>query len=238
MTRDNVAPAGLPGKDWFSLDALAAKWSRDTGRTVTPDDLLHYGARHGLRVGLYLVETMATRGKIEIHQDAPDAAPAKGWDDTGLPAWIDGPHRIEPAVVGEIINHGGARVGVVFDNWQSADLFPEPGRSVDGYALDTPREITAGDLIVPAGECERFEEEHRIGAHAGEMPEASEELHPRAKRGMLRVIAALDAYMGAPDEAFTAADAILDKLSGCEDLPDRKTLAKYLREAREVTRYR
>ena len=236
MTRDNVAPAGLPGKDWFTLDVLAAKWSRDTGQTVTPDDLLHYGARHGLRVGLYLVETMATAGRIEIHQDAPDAAPSKVWDEAAPPAWVEGVFRLEPQRVGEIITSGAACVGVVFSDWRTASIYPDPGRSVEGYALETPREITAGDLVVPTAECERFEHERGIGP-AGGLPDSGP-ANPKARHGMLRVIAALDAYIDAPDKVIPAADVILDKLKGCDDLPDRKTIAKYLTKAREVTRYR
>ncbi|KTG17758.1 MULTISPECIES: hypothetical protein [unclassified Guyparkeria] len=231
MTRDNVAPAGLPEKEWFSLDEIAERWGCST------DYLIHIGGQGLLAMGVW----------------------ADGWEIWDLEFRTDGHlgvgfFTLEAQDVAKLEQADGQFIaGGCFGFSGEGDfIFPTVGFGTTGYAS----KFSAGtdgsfgnrplvhivDLKVSRAERDRFEKEHRIGVHAGEMPKAGgeddREVHPKAKHGMLRVIAALDAYIGAPDEAYNAADAILAKLSESDDLPDRKTLAKYLREAREVTRYR
>lgn len=279
MTRDNVAPAGLPEKEWFTLEEIAGQWP------CTEEKILHFGANLLLEMGFIAdqVEVIFSESGGSDDSSPPPAffhgvlpetdemfqAPEKRYtDDEGNAvgyAIHQGYSEFINNEVREILEKGHAVVDLFRAGTRHTSNFIEavavyPGclneagtryELVDGYrdgsaswSHDQPLakcrglKIERGDLVVHRLELDRFEKEYGIGAHAGEMPKATEQLHPRAKHGMLRVIAALDAYIGVPDEPFPAADVILDKLSGCDDLPDRKTLAKYLREAREVTRYR
>lgn len=73
--------------------------------------------------------------------------------------------------------------------------------------------ITRNDLLIPKEELDGFEKEHRIGAHAGEMPKLDEQdadnLHPRKEKTYLNTIAAMLNLMTV-DSRKTQAEIIND----------------------------
>lgn len=66
----------------------------------------------------------------------------------------------------------------------------------------------------------------------------TEELNPKTRTSLLRIVAMLDVASDLPDKPFKAADGLLAMLENKDDLPSRQTIAHHLKTARDETGYR
>jgi len=201
------APAGLPEKEWFTLDEVAARWG------CTVNDLLHYGTNKKLtlcfRPGCQPIhyklapcfidadgspqETLEENDIYIEHSEKCHSPNLSNWTLVCIPA----PHLFH---ISEHSEWKGAmrRIDCMFDIkfpplfsnkiLGRTEAFTEPG-SGDMYIVrarfgrdrnSPPPEfhIAVRDILVPQQEVERFEQAHRIGKYAGRMPNLEE--NPKA----------------------------------------------------------
>ncbi|WP_020146704.1 hypothetical protein [Thioalkalivibrio sp. ALJ15] len=192
MGQQNMVSAGLPEKDWFSLDEIAERWG------CSVDLLTHYAEVEMLRVCANFHQVTGMERTIYTK--------AKGEDSTlrdhELSAPVAGLFGIQACDIAHLNRTGGVRPRELFDPDQkyttAADffIFDEEQREEhrcsytfiktadtqpmwyeggeqrpvwpDGQApVDY---VTKNMLLVTRVERDRFEKLYRIGAHAGELP--------------------------------------------------------------------
>jgi len=50
-TIPQIAPYRLPEQEWYTLEEVADRWSEKTGTKVSPEVILHYGAKNLIALG-------------------------------------------------------------------------------------------------------------------------------------------------------------------------------------------
>ncbi|MGM0553285.1 MAG: hypothetical protein ACQETK_05710 [Pseudomonadota bacterium] len=258
MAQQDIASAGLPDKEWFSLDEMAERWG------CSVDLLTHYAEVEMLRVCANFHRVTGTQQTIWTN--------AKGEDSTlrhyELSAPVAGIFGIQACDIAHLNRSGGVRPREIFDPDQihtttaafflsaeelfeehkgmyefikTADTKPmwyEGGEQRPVWPDGHPPVdyVTKNMLLVTRVERDRFEQEHRIGAHAGEMPNRGGEsdLDPRVRNTYLKIIRVMDAEISLPNEPYKAAGMLQAAAAkhGLE-LCSAETLAKYLERARK-----
>lgn len=94
------------------------------------------------------------------------------------------------------------------------------------------------DWFIPATEVARFEEEHRTGARAGEMPDLSKPdyLDPRKETSYLLIIRALLKELDMPAEPYKATEVLMQAaaLKGLRLPVKRDTIAQKIKAAYDL----
>ena len=55
MAVETLTQGGLPGKEWFTLQEVADRWSEKTGTKVSPEDVLRYEENMSLSVNTRMI---------------------------------------------------------------------------------------------------------------------------------------------------------------------------------------
>lgn len=189
MAQQNMASAGLPEKNWFKLDEIAERWG------CSVDLLTHYAETGMLRVcanfhrvtGTEVILRSNAKGEEVTVERVESSAPVGGIygiraeDIAALnrygrvrPSFLYKPDQKYATSVAlcKLLAEDGGRYTFIepADNesiWYGFDGDGEPSWSGGLPSVDY---VTADKLLVTRVERNRFEEQHRIGAHAGQMP--------------------------------------------------------------------
>ena len=159
MDKDTTPkPAGLPEKEWFTLEEIAERWKTDR------ETLLHWSR----------LELLKLSNQMQYFQ--------RDHTSRGLRPWFN--------------------------------------------------------AVIKRDERDRFEIEHRMGAHAGTMPKADREgqLDPRLERTYLQIIRVMIAELKLSPEPYKAAEILAAYAArrGFEWPKKRDTVANRLKAAREL----
>lgn len=168
LDNNQTTPTGLPEKDWFTLEEIARRWNCPIA------DLLHYGSRG-------MLEICAFKPNDEHCEYRPMGIPEteRGWhvevtfshSEEDMPLFALNSADIKKLELeGQCYVEGGA-FGIF-----RVTFYPYV-RSPDGHAK--PILIYASKTFVTKRERDFFEKEHRIGAHAGTMPDQGEPIDNR-----------------------------------------------------------
>jgi len=229
-----TAPAGLPEKEWFTLEEVAARWG------CSVDDLLHYEEFGFLKIAVLLKYPLRSAEKIE--------------DLTGRSGFLY-IHRIcYPNSCFSVQLAHGENIYFTHASRAIADkligyyhpmrrLYPEEKFRV--YEIkggngrrdkDEGVSISKYDLRITRIERDSFEQKHRIGAYAGTMPDLnkSDTIDPRKEATYLQLVRLLDKQLGLPDEPYKAAGVLKNAAAskGVAVPKSEDTLVKILKAAR------
>jgi len=226
-----TAHAGLPEKEWFTLEEVATRWG------CTVDDLLHYGITERLEICADFCDATVQMGdfgendewnafsefQIEglLEISAEDLKRiSKNPNTQTKPKWL--------WIIHEESGHRGIRR---YKGLLRVSIDENGNPLIDG--------VSARNLVIVGEELNAFEKHYRIGACAGTMPDLREpdKLDPRKEKTYLQIIRALLAEANIPDEPYKAA-AVLQAAAAKSGLilpskPD--TIAEKLKSARNLS---
>lgn len=219
MTKKIDASIAWPESEWVFIGKIADHWG------VTVDYLLQLGARGLLEIcAVFNAEEV---GWIDMEEALRTDELALKFDD-----FLVGPYRLS--------SHAFFTTsGFIEDrNVYTSRYAPDPGSDSDHKWLgltSRPFSRPVSELVVFAQERDRFEEEHRIGAHAGEMPKP-DKIDGRERTTLLQMIRVMDRKLELEDAPKAAARELQEYAAalGFEIRGKADTLADKIREARNL----
>ncbi len=197
MTDEKVAPSGLPEKEWFTLDEIAQRWGCsvehvvhlgaaghvelgvvadewevalavevheepdgyassslpalfNSDRTIKPGEIDEIGQP---------ISTEVVWGFVGLHKEQLDRIKASGYAVADFARW------------GTVAQFNFNMFVLIYEGSRTqASKYPIVRQHSEGGSFHHGPAVEIDDLVMHILERDRFEKEHRVGAHAGEMP--------------------------------------------------------------------
>lgn len=223
----NSAPAKFDKdalKEWFTLAEVAARWTRLTGQTFTASDLIHYGSRDILEIGV-----IADFNGIGM----------AGTPEEGRVIDLIGYTALRPVLLAKLEQADGQFFDHQIDIYGSifAPLASYSSRFAFGE-FSSPL-VHRMDLVITRTERDRFEHEHDINqpGMTAKMP-TTDKLDSRIEKTYLQIIRALATEAGYTLETpYKDADTLMKSAAsnGLTMPSKRDTIAEKLRDAANLS---
>jgi len=167
-----TAPAGLPAKEWFTLDEVAARWGTDK------ETILHYGLVNHLTLCVYVKNAKIARFEqrpyflnLFIEGEEPEEA-GREWEKVEEWRTLFSPLPIYQYVVAEIQN--GQRITLTTFpsddmNFSFSDADDDSSKE-PVYMVREGVEVGLEDVVIVRREVERFEKMHNLIVGEQDMP--------------------------------------------------------------------
>jgi hypothetical protein len=200
-------PSALPEKEWFTLQEIAARWDTDV------HTLIHYGHHGLLEIRTYWPTggqpSLAMADTRPISVLPPHYLGNLERNKGSYPIW-ERDLQLPPLSTEGLDDETIARLEDLLPSDELLMKQRTTGNSASKKEELPVATITVDDLFIMREERDRFEQEHRVGAFAGVLPDPNKakELDPRIKDTYLRMIRVMSTALKLPERHYKAAEIL------------------------------